>query len=382
MDSMGEPRFWNDTIYTNIHRAVRYVCLLLVIHVALIVVDLVRLGTGAMYDNHAYASLFVAHVAAVAILIGYCGLHSLTRPASPNDVRPVHAVMLITMGACFLLICTVITIIDQAISGQITVYVMGVLIVATAVNVPLQISVPAFVLNHCVFLVALSNLDLSTELLYSHYMNSSIVVAVGILVSKLVFDTNRSVHEDISLIHRQQGELERLAVEDALTGLFNRRYIDGRLREESQRAQRYGRIFSVALADIDHFKRINDTFSHQVGDEVLKHLANVFREEVRGVDVVARFGGEEFILLFPETSDTQAASVCEKIRASIEGHNWAEVADGLGVTASFGVADSSVGADVNGILHDADELLYRAKHSGRNRVEVVSHSEEETTDNA
>jgi diguanylate cyclase (GGDEF)-like protein len=382
MDGMAEPRFWNDTIYTNIYRVIRYMCLLLVIHAALIAVDLIRLRSGAMARNPAYVSLFIAHLVTVAVLIGYCGVHQLTRPSSPNDVRPVHAVMLTAMGSIFLLVCTVITLIDQSIQGQITVYTMGVLIVATAVYVPLQISVPAFVLNHCVFLVALSHAGLPDELLYSHYMNSSIVVAVAILITKLVFDSNRSVHEDISLIHRQQGELERLAVEDALTGLFNRRYIDGRLREESQRAERYDRVFSVALADIDHFKGVNDTYSHQIGDVVLMRLATVFREEVRGVDVVARFGGEEFLLLFPETTDEQAAAVCEKIRTSIEGHNWAEVADGLGVTASFGVADSLNGTDVGAILRVADELLYKAKHSGRNRVESTADLHNSTTEDA
>ena len=149
MDQLAEPRFWNDTIYTNIYRAVRYVSLLLVIHVALIAIDIVRLRNGSWNENAAYRWLFYAHLGTAAVLFVYCVLHRVLRPSSANDIRTCHAVMLIAMGSLLLLSCTVVTVIDQSIQGQITVYVLGVLILAAAVFVPLQISVPIFILNHC-----------------------------------------------------------------------------------------------------------------------------------------------------------------------------------------------------------------------------------------
>ena len=122
------------------------------------------------------------------------------------------------------------------------------------------------------------------------------------------------------------------------------------------------------MADIDHFKDVNDRHSHQIGDEVLKHLADLFRAEVRSVDIVTRYGGEEFVLIFPETEETDAVAVSNKIRSSVERYNWHIIAGGVGVTISIGVTGSSTSDSLAAMLARADERLYRAKRAGRNRV--------------
>jgi diguanylate cyclase (GGDEF)-like protein len=172
----------------------------------------------------------------------------------------------------------------------------------------------------------------------------------------------------LEALGRQAEELERLSREDALTGLFNRRHVDEALALEWERASRFGRDLTVAVADIDHFKAVNDRFSHAAGDEVLRRVAELLRGGTRAVDVAGRWGGEEFVLLLVETPPERAAGLCEKLRAAVEAHDWSAVAPGLAVTLSLGVAGSGEAADPAALLAAADARLYEAKRAGRNRV--------------
>ncbi|MGQ9806867.1 MAG: sensor domain-containing diguanylate cyclase [Chlorobiales bacterium] len=168
---------------------------------------------------------------------------------------------------------------------------------------------------------------------------------------------------------RSQTEfLEKQTREDALTGLYNRRYLNMQLEQEFKRAKRYGNPLSVVMCDIDYFKKINDTFSHQVGDEVLKTLGRIFKAYSRSVDTVARFGGEEFVLVLPETPKEKAVVLCEKLRTAVEHYTWSEIHPQLSVTISFGISDNVRLGNYEKLLAEADEKLYEAKNSGRNRV--------------
>jgi diguanylate cyclase (GGDEF)-like protein len=169
-------------------------------------------------------------------------------------------------------------------------------------------------------------------------------------------------------IERELAKSQRETREDELTGLYNRRFLDDRLGQEVNRAQRYKRSLAVVMADIDHFKSVNDRFSHMVGDDVLRVMANILRAQCRSIDIIARFGGEEFLLCFPETTRHDAATVCEKIRQQVESYDWGKIQPGLAVTISFGVAAAPPDYDVDTLIAAADEKLYEAKHSGRNRV--------------
>lgn len=162
-------------------------------------------------------------------------------------------------------------------------------------------------------------------------------------------------------------KLEQQNREDALTGLYNRRHMDEFLAREHARASRHGAALTVALMDVDHFKAVNDNFSHQVGDATLKALGKILPRQVRALDMVARYGGEEIFLCFPDTNLDQAMLVCERARAAIENHNWSDIAPGLAVTVSFGVAQKA-SENTEQLLIRCDQQLYRAKNSGRNKV--------------
>ncbi|HSY40059.1 MAG TPA: GGDEF domain-containing protein [Polyangia bacterium] len=162
--------------------------------------------------------------------------------------------------------------------------------------------------------------------------------------------------------------MESMAHTDPLTGLLNRRSMEQRLREAAQGFQRTGRAFSVVMADVDRFKRINDAHGHAAGDRVLRALAGLFGERLRGHDAVARWGGEEFLLLLPETDLATACEVADRLRVAVEAR-LPEIA-GLGesVTLTFGVAVFDRPMRVDACLRKADEALYAGKAEGRNRV--------------
>ena len=162
--------------------------------------------------------------------------------------------------------------------------------------------------------------------------------------------------------------MESMAHTDPLTGLLNRRSMEQRLREAAQGFQRTGRAFSVVMADVDRFKRINDAHGHAAGDRVLRAVAGLFGERLRGHDAVARWGGEEFLLLLPETELATACEVADRLRVAAEAR-LPEIA-GLGeiVTLTFGVAVFDRPMRVDACLKKADEALYAGKAEGRNRV--------------
>ena len=171
--------------------------------------------------------------------------------------------------------------------------------------------------------------------------------------------------EQNEVLRRNSARLEGIAYEDALTGLANRRKFEETLAK-SPRA--LPDSMAVAMLDLDLFKRINDTWSHAVGDAVLKTVGAVLRSQCRGHDLVARIGGEEFALVLRHLTPEQAIGACERVRRAIENHDWSTLQAGLGVTVSIGVAAGDGMQSAGNVMKLADERLYAAKHEGRNRV--------------
>ena len=183
-----------------------------------------------------------------------------------------------------------------------------------------------------------------------------------------ILDLERSLRE-------ANEQIRKFSITDPLTGCFNRGYLDQTLSREIRRSFRYGRPLSVVLCDIDHFKRVNDTYGHPAGDRVLKEFASCIASSVRkNVDWLARYGGEEFVLVLPETGLDGARSVAERLRRKISSHSIRIENREIRVTSSFGISSIDLKAADEGnlalfMIEKADRMLYRAKQSGRNRVE-------------
>ena len=172
-------------------------------------------------------------------------------------------------------------------------------------------------------------------------------------------------------LEEKNRELEQLSISDGLTGLFNHRHIQALLEEEFERANRSGDPISVAMLDLDRFKAVNDTHGHQIGDAVLVEMAEILRRTAREVDRLGRYGGEEFIVILPETGIEEAAVFAERVREAVQAHPFAQSrGKPLSMTVSGGVAEyphPSVNNPYE-LVKYADQALYQAKNAGRNRV--------------
>ncbi len=177
------------------------------------------------------------------------------------------------------------------------------------------------------------------------------------------------IARDITARKQAEKALRYLATTDTLTGITNRHTFSAVLAEEIARARSYETPFSLIMCDVDHFKLVNDNFGHPVGDMVLRQVARLLKKRTRSSDVVARWGGEEFMTLLPQTPRDAARVVAEKIRAAVASHNFDQVG---ALTVSLGVTSLNPTEELSAILNRVDEALYKAKRNGRNRVEVVA----------
>ncbi len=202
-----------------------------------------------------------------------------------------------------------------------------------------------------------------------------IIITLQMAVLALVFLVGRQrwMHDNVQLEKRFELEelarsLDQRAATDPLTGLFNRRKFDRSLATEIMRAERYKTQLSLMLFDIDHFKKVNDTFGHQAGDNVLMDLSRYVAGHIRNSDVLARWGGEEFVILSPGNSGPMACLFAGNLLAGIGKMQFAEVGS---ITCSFGIAHYQAGDTAETLLARADDALYRAKSNGRNRIDLA-----------
>ncbi len=201
------------------------------------------------------------------------------------------------------------------------------------------------------------------------------VLSIAALISALLLYRNWSVRKLLAQLNHANQQLEiksealsRLSRTDSLTKLHNRFYLDEQFKTELQRFERYGTAFCCVLLDVDRFKEVNDLYGHAVGDAVLQQLATLLKSSVRFNDIVGRWGGEEFLIICPQTNESGAQTLAETLRAKIEQQRFATVSN---LTCSFGVAEIQQDQTEAQLLVLADEALYRAKTQGRNRVCVA-----------
>lgn len=180
-----------------------------------------------------------------------------------------------------------------------------------------------------------------------------------------------AIVRDISENKKTEEELLRLASTDPLTGALNRREFTALAERDALRAQRYNRPLSILMFDLDHFKRLNDTYGHAAGDKALQRFTTICCNALRTVDIFGRWGGEEFVALLPETDSAGAANIAERLRKSVADNSFEFGGHKIGFTVSIGIAQyRSTETSVEGPLSRADQAVYDAKKAGRNRIAV------------
>jgi len=194
---------------------------------------------------------------------------------------------------------------------------------------------------------------------------STILILLFAYWNRKISNTNKLLKTAHIEIEIKNKELEKLAKKDSLTDTYNRAKLEEFLETEINRSERFHHLFGISIVDIDHFKKINDTFGHQTGDKVLIEIANILKIHTRKTDFVARFGGEEFVIIFPESNQEEIYQIIEKLRITIEHSTFFDVEQ---ITASFGITLYQKNDTIKSLIKRADTALYEAKNKGRNKV--------------
>lgn len=315
---------------------------------------------------------------AMALLLGVCGLACelvLRRGAAPVWAN----VLQVLAPGCGLVFAAMLAIVDQRVSPNISPFLLGSVFVGLVILVRPLRAVIVYLVGFAVLYVGLGLTQEDPFQLLSNRINGFFSVILGCMIAVLLWQKNaqyillnRELQQRNAALVQQREELVWLAKRDALTGLFNRGEFLRLAEAELLRAKRHETDTSAIMVDLDFFKSINDLHGHPAGDKVLKHAAALLLAGVRATDTVARVGGEEFIVLLPETSQHAAMALAEKLLRTLR-QTPAPVASDLelSVTASMGVGTVSAGHEgsVATLYAAADHALYEAKRGGRDRVE-------------
>ena len=284
-------------------------------------------------------------------------------PSRPPNEQPISATILI--GSLFALMILLIVTGGYDNSGVMWIYILPPVALFFGGLRAGLIILSLFVCTITVLLFYPDNQLLQTTYTLSFKIRFLLSLLTTILFSA-VYEYTRQ--RSIQRIQNLNNKFEHLAMHDVLTELPNRRFIQDELNRELARAKRNNSVFSLVLCDIDKFKQVNDDYGHDCGDQVLRYIADMLNGSVRKQDLVARWGGEEFLILLPDTPAQSAEHLAELVRYKLANHHYETENLTLRITASFGISELNCHKTINQALSEADEALYAAKRQGRNRV--------------
>nr|WP_315463217.1 GGDEF domain-containing protein [uncultured Rhodoferax sp.] len=268
-------------------------------------------------------------------------------------------------------------VVDQWVSANITPFFLTCTVASLALYLRPGVAALMFTGAWLLFCLLLGETQSSPEILLSHRINGLAVCVINWFLSILLWRKftlmtlqQQQLERTNAELQSKQRELERLTRQDGLTGLFNRNTFVELSVNELNRAKRQGSATTILLMDLDHFKRINDTWGHPAGDAVLRHVAQTMVNSVRSTDLVGRLGGEEFIVLLPHTAPEAGRKIAEKIRQRLELSDMRWEGTRIAVTSSIGLAGTTANENrsFDSLYTEADKALYLAKQRGRNRV--------------
>ncbi len=367
----------------NIQRLTIYFYILFAVHLLHVVFFWLELANGNAHTTESVyqwrIGIIIAQgITAVLVLAAAIFIYYIRKKGL---LQSKAAIYLPGMAAlAYLIHGVVICLIDQLVTSAITPYFIASIAVALGIILKPQVSLTIYPLAYLLFYLLIPITQTDREILMSVRANGFTATSVGLALSIIIWRTNLVTMIQSKLIERQKEELEKkntrleqMVRTDMLTGLYNRMRFTEFVEMEAARIKRTGENSTLIFMDLDHFKEVNDSYGHPSGDTVLKWIAGVIKGQLRSTDILARFGGEEFAILLPDTSVEGACKVAEKIRSAIENCTFPGKMENLKMTASFGVAPLNTDEidNFHRTYKKADAALYRAKQGGRNRVEFV-----------
>ena len=312
-------------------------------------------------------SLLVAHTAmGLAMLAATGAAHHVLRTNSRVGMR-VFPVTVVSLGLAFAL---AVVVIDQWVTPSITPFLIVSLITGVVVYLRPMSAIALYLSAYAAFFWGMGLVTVEPAQLLSNRVNGITTCVLGLALSILLWRKFTVITRQHAQLQEANAALERLTRLDGLTGLYSRTTFVEMSHRELGLAQRNGGDTVILLIDLDHFKQINDSWGHPAGDAVLRHVATVLQGAVRATDLVGRLGGEEFMVLLPNTSTSDGLALAEKLRQRLAQNPMQWNGDTITATMSVGVAGTSAseGRSFDHLYQAADHALYQAKQAGRNGV--------------
>lgn len=260
---------------------------------------------------------------------------------------------------------TEISIYSQFTTANVMIYILVMLVFANIAIIKLRTKFILFLIPQLWFMINVSMANIDKAVLVSNDVNSSIIFIISISLSAYIFKLSFQNHKYITTIESQNMKLTELTLVDSMTGIYNHNSIYNFLDKEIEYSKRYGTPLSIIMYDIDFFKNINDTFGHVYGDEILLRISEELKNNSRTTDYIGRYGGEEFLVILPNTTLTDASNKANVFRKIIEESIFKQ---DIKLTISGGVTQW-VDQTAEQLVEYADQLMYLAKANGRNKVE-------------
>lgn len=354
----------------NMNRMLYMLCIAVLIHVVLILQFKFNFTSRSALEETWRKGILAIHSANLIIICTIAMVRVIFRGnLSVLGAKILHNLFLLDIAVGGIALVAV----DQYVTTNITPFLTACVIIGVFLLNPPIISVSIYIVSYIAFHIMIGFFyGQQPTVLMSNRVNGFTFVCIGICISIIMWHSYRKSILQEETIKKQQKALESLAFYDSLTGLFNRRRWLSFLEDEMKRMKRFGHESSIVLIDVDYFKDINDKYGHPIGDKVLEEIAAVLKNEIRSVDRAARWGGEEFIVLFTDTTPEGAVKAAEKLREFVEKAKIKVQNNEINVTISLGVAGlGKAERPFEESYHKADESLYLAKQSGRNRVECI-----------
>ncbi len=343
------------------------------VHVLVFLVQV--LGTPAGTTTHRWAlGLLLTHL---VMGLSMLGAALLARHWHRTHQSRRGQELAVGLAATSMAFAIAVACVDQWVTPNITPFLITCAVAGVALYIRPRVSAALYLVAYAVFYFAIGLTQHEPAQLLSNRLNGVTACLMGALLSVLLWRKFTTITLQQGLLEKanaelqiKQRELERITRQDGLTGLFNRNTFVELTRRELDRAQRQGSPTTILLLDLDHFKHVNDTWGHPAGDAVLRHVATLAATTVRSTDLVGRLGGEEFIVLLPNTTVQAARNLAEKLRQRIEASPAAWEQATIPITTSIGLSGTTAQEkrDFDRLYSDADKALYVAKQKGRNRV--------------
>lgn len=268
----------------------------------------------------------------------------------------------------------IIVTLDQLVTTNITPFLLVSIVTGAIFVIRPLVSTIIFFTSYVAYYNLIALTITCEQVLLSNRVNGTTAICIGLIISILIWHYNYTNIVQGRQLALQKQQLKQMAYYDQLTNLYNRHFFNKMIAKEFASVERYGHDSAIIILDVDDFKKINDTYGHLAGDRVLKQLGQMLVDNVRKSDTVARFGGEEFIILAPNTSIAAGFTLAEKLRKLIAKTDFAYENETLHITASIGVSllKSTDNYGLENYFSLADNALYRAKKRGKNRVETIT----------